>query len=183
MCEAPGTDGENYPLERIEALFYQVDTLFHQRVNCLLLAETIFFAAAVTVWDNLAVVLIFSGMGALSTVLFTFTSLKLYWRLILLINMLKNRSDFHRNYFDMVGLMELGWGYGTAMLMRFLIPAPKLVSPEGQERNAKKKTQPRMLDTGWLYTWGLFVLAMGGWIAIVWIRLLHSGDAAPPGTK
>ena len=80
MSESP-----KYNRDNIERLLFQMDNMLHVRVNSLLLAESIFFLAAATVWQHLALVIIVGLLGIITTILFGFTNLKLYFRVIWLI--------------------------------------------------------------------------------------------------
>lgn len=137
-------------------MFFQIDNLFHTRINSLLVAETIFFVAAATVWKDPALVLALCVLGVVTTVLFTFTNLKLYWRVIWLIEQLKEHSEFYADYLAIRGIRNpnLRWGPVTRWLL-------SIVAPEEPGR-----TMPRWLDSGWLFTWGLGLIAVSGWIAI-----------------
>lgn len=149
-------DQKKYDREEIERLFFQMDNMLHTRVNSLLVAETIFFVAAATVWKDIALVLALCVLGIVTTLLFTITNLKLYWRVTWLIEQMKRHSEFYTDYIAMRDIRQSPgrWGRVTLWLLQFV--APELPA----------KRQPRWLDTGWLYTWGLCFIAVAGWIAL-----------------
>ena len=81
MCdEAP-----KYDKDDLFRLLCQVETLQHQRVYYLLVAETIFYLAAATALAAPSVVIALALGGIVTAVLFTFTNYKLYLRIVFLI--------------------------------------------------------------------------------------------------
>lgn len=145
----------------VRQLFFQMDNMLHNRVNSSLVAQSIFFAAIAAAWSEKVVVVSLCVLGFFVTLLFTFTNLKLYWRVTWLIGKMKQRSKFYCDYLAMKDIDQCSppWGWFTARLMKRVTPA------------APGKTQSRFLDTGWLYTWGLLTLSTAGFAALAVIRL------------
>jgi len=92
MTENQNNGGEQTPADRprpadiadIGELLFNVTTLFSTRVNLLLLAESIFFAAIASLWEkgDTAIKPILCGLGVAMTILFWFANAAL-----------KSRSD------------------------------------------------------------------------------------------
>jgi hypothetical protein len=154
-------EAKEYDPGEIERLFFQMDNMLHTRVNSLLVAETVFFVAAATVWKDIALVLALCALGIVTTVLFTFTNLKLYWRVTWLIHQMRTYSHFYTDYIAMRGIRQSPgrWGRLTLWLMR-------VVASE-----TPGKQQPRWLDSGWLFTWGLCIIAVSGWISLALVSV------------
>src|SRR5262245_54559395 len=74
-------DGVKYGQEDLRNLYFQIDNLFHTRVNIFFVAETLFFVAAMTAWSQSKLVLMFSGIGLITTCFFTITNTILHCRL------------------------------------------------------------------------------------------------------
>src|SRR5262245_51046445 len=129
--------------EEIRQLLFQMDGIFHNRINSLIVAETIFFAGAATAWTHRSLVVVLCVLGLMTTLGFTYTNLKLYWRLTWLISEYKKSSPLYRDYLELPGIADLspGWGFVTRWLQH--------LSSIGDD----KGPQRRWLDTGWLYTW------------------------------
>jgi hypothetical protein len=76
-------------IKTTKELLFQYDTLLHSRVNNWILAETIFLLAAATVWEKDKVLLLLTFLGLITTIVFGFTSFKLYLRVSWLIGKYK----------------------------------------------------------------------------------------------
>lgn len=151
----------DYDANEIERLLFQMDQILHSRVGHTLVAESIFFVAAVTVWNSVVPLVLISILGVLITALFTVASLKLYVRVSWLIQQLKERRPSYRDYLALKGLDTSRRGKLTSWFIRRISTAD----------------QPRWMDTGWLYTWGLCIASAIGWIGLVLARLC-SNDAS-----
>jgi hypothetical protein len=77
MTESQTAGGKQTPADRrkqgdIRELLFNVTTVFNARVNLLLVAESIFFAAIANLWGNedMAIKLIVCGLGVAMTIMF-----------------------------------------------------------------------------------------------------------------
>ena len=91
---------ENNPTET-ERLYFQMDNLLHARINIFLLCEAIFLAATATVIDSTFpfFLLCFSGIG--TTVTFFIANLRLELRVKWLIQKLKLKNTFFKDYLEL----------------------------------------------------------------------------------
>ena len=132
---------KQYNKEEFERLLFQTDNLFHNRVNILLLAETIFFVGATSAWKDWPLVLLLAFLGIATALLCTFTNLKLYWRLKWMITEYQGYSDSFKDFATYAKVDKDRWSRLTHWLIAHL------AQPSGRK--------PRVwIDTGWLFTWG-----------------------------
>ena len=159
------SEEKKYDPKEIERLFFQMDNLLHARVNHLLLAETIFFVAGVTVWKDFPLFFSLCIISIAVTILFTIANLKLYWRVTWLIEQMKLHSVLYTDYIAIAGIKhpKHRWGLVTLWLMNFITS------------DSSHKKQPRWLDTGWLYTWGLGLIFITSWIVLTFLSA-HFGN-------
>lgn len=160
MCD----NEPNSEVENTRRLLFQMDSIFHQRINFLLVVETIFFAAAATVFDHFWALFVMAASGIVISALFTFPNLKLYWRVTWLIERLKILDP---SYADYIRLKEsepfdLRFGWITKCLFRVV--------------RADKPT--RSLDSGCLYTWWLLIV-----VSVAWVSLIIAGCHYSPSSK
>jgi len=150
-------EGETDPdkISLVKDLLFQYDSLLHNRVNSWLLAESIFFLAVVAIWDEKGLILIISILGIINTILFGFTSAKLYLRVSWLINKYKNSVALYQDYLDMQGLVLKR----RNILLNFI-------------KKPLSRGQWKIFDTGWLYSIGLTLIFLLGWILILILKFL-----------
>src|SRR5688572_1423916 len=160
-----------YDPDEVRQLFFQMDNMLHTRVNALLVAEAIFFAAAAAVWQNICLTVPLCLVGVVVTLLFTFTNVKLYWRVTWLLFEMKRHSELYRDYIKMKGIRSMDPPIARWPLARWLLAT---VRPESQDEAGEPRTQWRPLDTGWLYTWGLCFIALAGWTALLVASLVFN---------
>jgi len=155
-----------YGRDEIERLLFQMDNILHARVNYLLVAQSIFFLAGAAAWAEFLLVMVLFVLGTTTAVLFTFTNLKLYWRVTWLISKLMSHCQLYRHYIEMKDIEANpgNWGPITRHLMR---------------RSILDGPPPRYLDTGFLYTWGLLWIMLVGWVLLVVISIVSLELATP----
>jgi len=156
------SEPETYDPAQIERLLFQHDNMLHSRVYYLLVAETVFFLAAASVYSHKVLLVGLCILGVVTTLVFTYTNLKLYWRVTWLIEEMRRHSPLYRDYIEMKGVREIepGWGRITLRLMDWNAPA------DGAKR------PPRWLDTGFLYTWGLLIILVTAWVLLAAVGIL-----------
>ncbi|MBP6872639.1 MAG: hypothetical protein KBC43_11590 [Bacteroidales bacterium] len=154
------TDNENIESETetdkialLKDLLFQYDNLLHNRVNSWLLAESIFFLAVVAVWNEKELILIISILGIINTILFGFTSAKLYLRVSWLIKKYQKSVTLYQDYLDMKGLVLKK----RNILLNFI-------------KKPLSNRQWKIFDTGWLYSIGLTLIFLSGWIVILILK-------------
>lgn len=153
-----GSPSQPYDRDEVQALYFQMDTLLHNRVNSLLLAESIFFLVAATLlkMDKAILLAIVCILGVVTTVMFGFTNLKLYYRVIWLLRQLRcSGSQLYQDYINLPGLRET-FKRGPDKLVLKLITNDR---------------QPEWMATGWLYSWGLSGICLCGWITFFIVGL------------
>ena len=157
-----------YDRHDLERLFFQMDSILHSRVSNLLLAETIFFLAAAAVWSNAFLLATISILGLITTVLFGFTNLKLYYRIIWCITQLKRLDPNYAAYLGLCGMSVADW----PPLDRWMIWL------------IRNNAQPKWMDSGWLYAWGLSILYSAGWGVLFGFAVLEGlGFIGPAALK
>ena len=105
--------------EDIRQLLFHVNNVFHTRVNLLLVAESIFFAAIASLWQSgdTSIKLIICGLGATMTLILWFSNATLHRRLNFLTTELKRVDSIYKKYMDVVPLKPISV---TAMLTHLL---------------------------------------------------------------
>jgi hypothetical protein len=136
-------------LKELQALFFQYDNMLHNRVTLFLLAQTLCIAGAANVWDKMGFVGVLALMGLALTLIFTFTNLKLNWRVLCLLKRYSRASPIFKSHLDMPNFDEL---------------RPSIVSRALKSVLGAK--QSRWLDTGSLFTWGLFGVFVVTWLCL-----------------
>jgi hypothetical protein len=120
---APKPKGDNGASEEkaedIRQLLFHVNNVFHTRVNLLLVAESIFFAAIASLWQSgdTSIKLIICGLGVTMTLILWFSNSTLHRRSNFLTTKLKQVDSIYRGYLDVVPLRPISV---TAMLTHFL---------------------------------------------------------------
>lgn len=145
-----------YTKEELLPLLTQAENLQHLRIYYFLVAETIFFLAAGTALTAPFPLIVLSVAGALVAVLFTLTNVKLYWRILWMVRYLQCIDPLYRDYMTFDSFHRLVFlGDWESGLKTFLT---------SQKCGDRK---PRYLDTGWLYTYGLFYIVLSAWICFI----------------
>ncbi len=158
---------EPHPEERLSEarttrrfdLLFQMDTLFHQRVNFTLLAESIFIVAATTVWQHAPAVVLLSVLGIVFVVLLTIPTIKLYWRVALMIQTCRCDEDYRR-FVDATDVNNKAFGRLSRWLYQYFVNTPP----------PKEGWRPCWRHTGWLFSWGILILCTLAWVAILIVR-------------
>jgi hypothetical protein len=121
MTENRTAGGKQTPADRrkqadIRELLFNVTTLFNARVNLLLVAQSIFFAAIANLWGNedMAIKLIVCGLGVIMTIMFWLANTALSARSNHLTEELKKVDAVYKGY------MEVGQPFVTWMLAHVL---------------------------------------------------------------
>ncbi|MCW5777584.1 MAG: hypothetical protein KIS87_14200 [Phycisphaeraceae bacterium] len=155
----------------------EVETLLNQRVSFTLLSQSIFVVAAVTAWDQLALVLVLSVVGVVFALVFTSPSVKLYFRSSWLtgkaMDMCLGDSGF-REFVKYEGFDFNGFGWLSRWFYK------RLIKPvESNDGPSIKTWKPKWQHSGWLYSWGLLLLCVGMWGTIIVIRFCFSSGLPP----
>ena len=107
MTSSPSNrDSNKEQIADIRQLLFHVNNVFHTRVNLLLVAESIFFAAIAGLWkdgDKL-LKLIICGLGIVMTLMLWFSNAALYKRSNFLTNRLSEIDSTYRDYLSVVSL-------------------------------------------------------------------------------
>src|SRR5207248_10886535 len=96
---------EEHPIkEDIRPLLFHVNNVFHMRVNLLLVAESIFFAAIASLWKDgdRSIKLIICGLGITMTLILWFSNATLHKRSNFLTRKLKEVDSIYKQYIDEV---------------------------------------------------------------------------------
>lgn len=134
----------------MRAILQQCENLQHLRIYYFLVAETIFFLAASTISPP-SLLIVISIAALATTVLFTLTNLKNYWRILWLIRKLEAIDPLYQSYSSMQDFDSLvTLKFPSRYLKRIMI------SDEKSDKGI------RFFHTGWLFTWGLFWLVDEG---------------------
>jgi hypothetical protein len=145
-----------YTKEEILPLLTQAENLQHLRIYYFLVAETIFFLAAGTALTAPFPLIVLSVAGVLVAVLFTLTNVKLYWRILWMVRYLQCIDPLYRDYMTFDSFHRLvTLGDWESDLKSFLT----------LQKCGDRK--PRYLDTGWLYTYGLFYIVSAAWLCFI----------------
>jgi hypothetical protein len=97
-------ESERQQVVSVRELLFHVNNVFHARVNLLLVAESIFFAAIATLWreqDSL-IKFVVCGLGMVMTLVLWFANATLYKRSNVLTEKLKNIDSIYKVYLDAV---------------------------------------------------------------------------------
>jgi hypothetical protein len=105
--------------DNIRQLLFHVNNVFHTRVNLLLVAESIFFAAIASLWKDgdRSIKLIFCGLGITMTLILWFSNATLHKRSNFLTRKLKEVDSIYKQYIDEVSMKPISV---TALLTHFL---------------------------------------------------------------
>jgi hypothetical protein len=156
MCEDCDANIPQYDREELFKLLCQVENLQHQRIYYFLVAETIFFAAAGSALKVPFILFVLAFSGLSTALLFTLTNVKLYWRLLWLLRCLKKVSPLFDDYMTFRSFhtcVALGdWEHSFK---------------DWLTHQAQGDRRPRFLDTGWLYTWGIFFIVVITWLSFI----------------
>ena len=141
-------------------LLLEVDSIFHQRVNFTLLAESIFVVAATTVWQYGPAVVLLSAFGVAFVTLLTVPTVKMYWRLALLIQVCKEEYPAYKDFVTMRAFKKArkSWSPPSQWLYKAFL------SPQVGE------WRPSWRHTGWQFSWGIFWTCVIAWGAILFVR-------------
>ena len=93
-------------IEDIRQLLFHVNNVFHTRVNLLLVAESIFFAAFAALWKDgdKSLKLIVCGLGVIMTAILWFSNATLYRRSNFLTSKLKEIDLIYQGYLEVVSV-------------------------------------------------------------------------------
>ncbi len=103
MSSAPGKEEK---AADIRQLLFHVNNVFHTRVNLLLVAESIFFAAIAALWKDgdKSLKMIVCGLGVVMTLMLWFSNATLYKRSNYLSGELKKVDALYKEYLEVVSL-------------------------------------------------------------------------------
>jgi len=110
---------EEHSKEDIRQLLFHVNNVFHTRINLLLVAESIFFAAIASLWKDgdRSIKLIICGLGITMTLILWFANATLHKRSNFLTRKLKEVDSTYKQYIDEVPMKPISV---TALLTHFL---------------------------------------------------------------
>jgi len=103
----------------VRELLFHVNNVFHDRVNLLLVAQSIFFAAIATLWQDQGrlIKLVICGLGIVMTLVLWYANFTLYKRSNLLTVLLQTIDPVYKAYLDAVSLKYVTV---TGLLAHFL---------------------------------------------------------------
>lgn len=157
-------------VDALRSYIFQSENVQHNRVYFLLVAETIFFAAAVASLNNYLVLIILAASGITILGLFTIVNLKNWFRLLYLTEKLSEVDPTYKEYIqfnDFKGSSNLR-GF-TERVYHWLHTTPTVVSDDPSSESFRVGTV-RWTHTGFLFTWGIFWVLFTTWILL----LLHA---------
>ena len=158
-----------YDKKELLHLLFQVENLQHSRIYYFLVAETIFILAAVAALACPPVFVILSVGGLLTAFIFTFTNVKLYWRILWLIRQLERVDPLYDDYINFKTFDQFVTLSCFERCLRNFIQSP----------SHQPEFRSRWHHTGFLYTWGLFWIIVATWIALLIYGILKiCGQAA-----
>jgi hypothetical protein len=111
-------DPEAPDIASVRELLFHVNNVFHDRVNLLLLAQSIFFAAIATLWQDQGrlIKLVICGLGIAMTTVLWYANATLYKRS----NVLTLKLGHDRVYQDYLAAVSLKYVTVTGLLAHFL---------------------------------------------------------------
>ncbi|MFH1378055.1 MAG: hypothetical protein ABIH86_04820 [Planctomycetota bacterium] len=147
-------------IEIIESLYFYIDNLFHTRVNFFLVVQALFLMATLQIWEKPQIVMWVSIFGIFTTVLFSYSNIKLYWRVQWLINRMKKSSRFYKKFIELHNIENIN--LKPQWLIRYV------------SSDDNKYLKPP--STGWIFSWGLFFIAIIGWCIILVASIRNQND-------
>lgn len=148
-------------------LLFHVENLQHSRIYFFLVAETIFFLAAATAYQKPGLVFVLSLAGILTALLFTMVNLKHQWRVWWLSRKLESACPTFRRYVNFHSFEKLVALRGLNEILSMEIIVDETTSPMMQETSTGPTIPPILASTGFLFTWGLFIIIVSTWFAFL----------------